>query len=155
MCHGGAPDIEGPRSRHRTVELQQEPFGPEDDLDVLVGEGVFEHGDGDGPHFKQSGLGRFTRFGRLVAQLLDESSGAVLEARVDAVDDQECSANKLLGRRKDVEKDRLINRLTREVGQDDELARLEQRLGRTGPGVSAPRLRASLDRPAAGPGQDE
>src|SRR5205823_6535460 len=115
-------------SRHRSVELQQKPFGPEDDLDVLVGQGIFEHGDGNGPHLEQLRLGRLTRFGRLVAQRQDQSSGAVLETRVDAVDDQECGANKFLGRRKDVEKNRLINRLTREVRQDDELARLEEQL---------------------------
>ena len=42
------------------------------------------------------------------------------------MDDQERGPDQLLGRGKDVEQHRLIDRLAREVGQHDQLARLEE-----------------------------
>ena len=72
---------------------------------------------------------------------------------VDAVDDQQGRADELLRRREDVEEDGVVDRLAREVGQDDQLAGLEERLAvlveedlrpppRAGPGRSR-RARAS------------
>ena len=58
----------------------------------------------------------------------DEGPGAVLEARIDAVDDQERRPDQFLGRRKDVEEHRLVDGLAREVGQHDQLAGLEELL---------------------------
>jgi hypothetical protein len=94
------------------VEFQEEPFRSEDDLDVFVLEGVFKGRDGYGAHFGEAGFGGFSGLGGWVAELLHQRSGAVLKARVNAVNDEEGGADKLLGRREDIKENGIVNRLT-------------------------------------------
>jgi len=47
-------------SRNGAVEPHQEPFSPEDDLDVFVDEGILECGDGDWPELGELLFGEFS-----------------------------------------------------------------------------------------------
>ena len=85
-------------------------------------------GHGHGAEFLQLGLGRFAHLVRRVAKLLHEDPGAILQARVDAVDDQERCPDHFLGRRKNVQEHGFIDGLAREVRQHDQFARLEELL---------------------------
>ena len=61
-------------SRNGSIQLEQQPLGAVDDLDVLILQGVFQHGDRDGSHLGQPGLRRFAHLRGLIAELLQRGS---------------------------------------------------------------------------------
>ncbi len=137
--------------RDRPVEPQEQPLGPEDDLHVLVGQGIFQGRDGDRAQFEQPALGRLARLGGGIAELLDQRPRPVLQPRVDAVDEQQRHADELPGRGEDVEEHGVVQGLARQVRQDDQLARLEQGRAVLVEQGTAPGRRAGPAPPAGGP----
>ena len=90
------------------MQFQEDPLRPEHDLDVVVPQGVFENGNGDGAELEKLSFGGLARLGCVVAQLRDQRTGAVLKPRVDPMNHDDSGADHFLGGREDVEEGRLV-----------------------------------------------